>query len=606
MADFTPVIKASTNVKDDLRLAASDRKIALDEVDFDLLSYETYYKKLEDKEWHPMDGENILSQMTQEEIYSSDFLLSQEYQINIRPFVPHQYMHLHFSVAMSKAKGLVTAIIDPLSIIPLKKGVKEWIKDSINRKKLRLGFIIGMADEELDNEINKLLATIQKKGPLTEPYSLTIAKFFPPIAVVNDAIILHYKAGSKNNSLIDGVQPGDLLFEYIFPKHGRNGRGCDGAPIVTPEPLIKYAGVIQIDDETISREQDVKGIRYYAKVSGFVKRENGVFLIAQELNLESVSMKKTGCIEAGIDKDIFLSVNQKIFNEDAVGMGVSIDVQKVDISGTVGENTKITADELNIGAQTHRKSTIDVAQVANIQLHRGDLKAKEANIDVLEGGRVEADVARINKMLGGEVVARKVYVDVLYSHAKIVALESIEVNWIEGDDNVLIIDPYSVSVYHEKIAAMQTAIGEKEVLYQLHSQELSDQQSKFKEKNVRIKQFQQRIISAKKSGAEPMMADVIRIRNYKKEAHDLNEAASKLREEDEYLSALRAKLDKLYEADLHGVIIHNAIYNGQNRVAFVDPKTREEYSVFPKGEMTHISLELSGEQKKVRLNSKSD
>lgn len=63
-------------------------------------------------------------------------------------------------------------------------------------------------------------------------------------------------------------------------------------------------------------------------------------------------MKKTGSIEAGVDKDIFLAVNQKVFNDDAVGMGVHIDVQKVDIGR---ENTKIRAEELSIAAQTHRK-----------------------------------------------------------------------------------------------------------------------------------------------------------------------------------------------------------------------------------------------------------
>ena len=86
MVQFTPVTKASASVKEDLRKAASDRKISVDELDFDLLSYETYYKRLPDQDWHPMHGVNLLTQITQEELYSSDFLLKQEYQIKIRPF----------------------------------------------------------------------------------------------------------------------------------------------------------------------------------------------------------------------------------------------------------------------------------------------------------------------------------------------------------------------------------------------------------------------------------------------------------------------------------------------------------------------------------------
>ncbi|MDD5212464.1 MAG: hypothetical protein PHV62_08625, partial [Sulfuricurvum sp.] len=134
MLEFSPVTKVSMNIKDDLRLAANDRKISVDDVDFDLLSYETFYKRLPDKEWCPMYGDNLLTQITQEELYSSDFLLRQEYRINIRPFIPPQYFDLRFSVSMSKARSLMTAVISPTSTIPLKKGVKEWIKEAINKK----------------------------------------------------------------------------------------------------------------------------------------------------------------------------------------------------------------------------------------------------------------------------------------------------------------------------------------------------------------------------------------------------------------------------------------------------------------------------------------
>lgn len=602
MLEFSPVTKVSMNVKGDLRLAASDRTISVKDLDFDLLSYETFYKHLPDKEWHPMCGDNLLSQITQEELYSSDFLLRQEYKIRIRPFAPSGYFDLRFSVSMSKARGRVTAVISPASTIPLKKGVKGWIKEAINKKMLRLGFLIGMADEQLDVDINRLLSYIQKKGPLSEPYTLIIAQFFPEIPTVNDAIILHYKERNKKKSLIEGVNPKELLIEYIFPKQGRNGRGCDGVPIVVLEPKVKYDKSIKMDDATIYAEEDERSVRYYAKVSGFVKLERGYLSISQTLSLKSLSLKKTGSIDVGGDKQIALELNQKVYREDAVGMGVRIDIQKVDIIGTVGENTKIKADELTIGAQTHRKSTMEVSGAATIQLHRGNLKAKEANIDMLEGGRVEADTVRINKMLGGEVIGRKVYVDVLYSHAKIIALESIEVNTIEGEGNALIIDPDSISAYHEKIAQIKATVTEKESSYQLAKKELSDKQLGFKQKNTQINQFKQRITRAKTNGFEPINVDVARIREHEAQGHKLHHEEGKLREEAQYISALHDMLNKLYEADLQGVILCNDVYNGHNRVAFVDPKTRREYALFPRGAVRKIVLELHGDEKKIRVD----
>lgn len=604
MATFTPVTKASVDVKEDLRLAASDRKLKAEEVDFDLLSYETYYKRASDKEWQVMPEGDVYTHISEEDVYSDEYLLRQEYQIVIRPSVPILYLDLHFTVGISKAKGILTAIIDPSSIIPLKKGVQEWIKTVINKKKLRLGYMIGTDDEQLDKEILRLLSRIQKQGPLTEPYSLPIGSFFPQINTINDTVVLHYKnqdEDPEDPSYIHGVQPGDFIMEYVFPKKGRNGRGLDGAPIIVAEPTIKYAGVMKIDPATISSTQAEGSIHYFALVSGFVKREKGIFVVAQELFLESVSMK-TGSIAPGSDKNITLTVEQKNEGEDAIGAGLRLDVQKVDISGTVGENTKIKTCELNIDAQTHRKSTMEVSGVANIKLHRGDLKAKEANIEVLEGGTIEGDVVRIKKMLGGEIIARKVYVETLFAHAKIVALESIEIDSIEGEGNTLIIDPAFFGVYHEQIAELKAKILVKENILRDDKKELGMKQFAFKEKNVQMKRFQQRIADAKNSGREPLEMDVLSIRQYRAEAGRLQLLSVKVVEEENSLHILRDMLKKLDEADLHGVITHHGIYYGNNRVQFVDPNTHQEYSIFPKGTVPNIHLQRRGDEKAILLH----
>lgn len=604
MAEFSPVTKASVNVKEDLRFAASDRKLSAADVDFDLLSYETYYKKVSDKEWHVLPSGDVYAQITQEELYNEQYLLSQEYQITIRPSVPLLYLDLRFSVGISKAKGIVTAIIDPSSVIPLKKGVQEWIKTVINKKKLRLGYLIGTDDEQLDKEILRLLAKIQKQGPLTEAYSLPIGSFFPPIDTIDDRVVLHFKKQDEDPedpSYIHGVQPGDFIMEYIFPKKGRNGRGLDGAPIVVPEPVIKYAGVMKVKETTISSSQDENGIQYFALISGFVKREKGIFVVAQDLYLAAVNVK-TGSVVPGADKDITLTVEQRNAGEDAVGSGLRIDVQTVDISGTLGENTKIKACELSIDAQTHKKSTIDVSGVATIKLHRGDLRAKEANIDVLEGGTIEGDIVRIKKMLGGEIIARKVYIETLFAHGKIIALESIEVDNIEGEGNTLSIDPAHFGVYHEQIADLTVKILEKENTIRDDKKELGMKQFAFKEKNVQMKRFQQRIADAKNSGREPLEMDVRSIQQYRIEAGKIQLLSAKVVESENALHVLREMVKKLHEADLHGVITHHGTYYGNNRVAFIDPNTRQEYSIFPKGQVTNIHLQKRGDDKALLLH----
>ncbi|MGE4472442.1 MAG: flagellar assembly protein A [Sulfuricurvum sp.] len=600
---FTPINKTSTNVMSDLLTIAKDRGVAVDELDFDLLTYETYYKGTVDDEWQYLEGDNLLEQTTEIEIRSKLFLLRQEYQIHIRSFSPHPYLDLRFSIATDKYKSKAVAIIDPKSTIPLKKGVQKWIKEAIVRKQLRHGLMIGIFSTHLDQEINRFLLKIQKEGALSAPYRLPIAELFPPVPPTNDKIILHYKELNKSNSLIEGVHPDDLILEYVFAKHGRDGRACDGNHILVPEPVIRYAGQLVVDEESVKAEEDEESIRFYAKKSGFVQRKKGVFLIAQELQIDTASFKKTGSIEAGVDKEISLKIKKKVAVEDSIGTGVNIDVQKLDVSGTVGGNAKIQACEVTIGAQTHRHSKINVTEAANIHLHRGNLKAKEAIIEILETGKVEADTVRVSKMVGGEIIARTVYIDTLYSNARITALESIEIQTIEGEGNNLVIDPHALESYHEKIEALKIDIRAKTSRLQEQSKELIARQISFKEKHSRIKQFQQRLIEAKKNGTEPSKADVIRVMQFKAESEDLKKFSDTLQEAEAHLHALNEELNKLYEADLHAVVIHHGVYNGHNRIIFIDPKTHQNYAVTPNTQVTTVRLIREGEDKRLLLES---
>lgn len=601
MSAFIPITVLTTNVMQELKKAALAQRVSVDDLDFDLISYETSFKGTVDDEWQLLQGDDLLTQTTEIEIRSPHFLLRQEYQIYIRPLKPHPYLDLHFTIATDKTKSKVITVIEPTSKIPLKKGVQEWIKEAIIRKQLRHGLMIGLYDQGLDREINRLIGKIQKEGPLTFIYRLPIGEFFLPTFPINDKIVLHYKEANETNSLIEGVNPGDLILEYILPKPGRDGRACTGNHIAVPEPVVKFASYILIDPETLTTEQDEESIRFYAKVSGFVERKSGMFFISQELQIESASFKKTGSIETGMDKDVSLRINKKVSSEDAIGMGVNIDVQKLDVSGTVGGNAKIQACDVNIGAQTHRKSQINVSQTANVHLHRGNLKAKDAHINILESGKVEADVIHIKKMVGGEIVAREIHIDTLYSNARITALESITIQNIEGNGNNIIIDPHAIESYHQKIIDLESELKTKNIQLQNETKALAARKIAFTAQNNRIKDIQTRVLAKQKSGEAPMKADMIRLQQYKLERDGIKEASDDLSVAEASIETLQETLDNLYEADLHAVVTHHGIHNGHNRIIFIDPKTRQEYAISPEGKVTHIRLRKEEDEKKFLL-----
>lgn len=590
-------------VPDELKKIAQQWNLPIDTIDFDLLSCQTQYRGAIDEDWHILDGNNLGEITTEVEIRSPLLLIRQEYQLLVRPFVPHPHFDLRFTMASDKYKSKLVAIIDPSSNLPLKKGLQEYLKETIDRKKLRSGCMIGITDGSLEKEINAMLLKIQKEGPLREPYRLPIAHFFPPVAPINDNVILHYKKIQRKNNLLDGVEVDDLIFEYILPQNGADGRSCTGEHIHVGEPLIRYQHAISIDPQTIRAEEDHHSIRFYATKSGFVERKNGLFTVSQDLHLKSASFKSTGSLEAGSEKEITIKIGAGEEGDDAVGSGVNIDVQTLDVKGTIGSNTNIQACEVTIGAQTHKKSFIDVQENATIHLHRGSLKAKNATINILEAGTVEAQTVYVKSMSGGEIIAERVIIDVLYSNAKITALESIEIKNIVGDGNDLIINPRAISSYLEHITALENELVHKQLESRERGKKYLQKELLLKEDRARIQRTIENINTATRQNREPLKSDKGRLTQYKSAVASLKNEAIMIKAHEEALHAFERKLDGLYEADLEAVVTHHKPYDGNTRVQFIDPKTRRTYSISPKGNITHIRLHKEGDEKKFFFES---
>jgi hypothetical protein len=575
----------------------------MEALDFDLLSYQTQYRGSIDEDWQTLTATQLDEITTEVEIRSAMLLIRQEYHILVRPLVAHPHFDLRFTMASDKYRSKAVAIIDPSSKLPLKKGLQEYIKETIHRKKLRSGFMIGITDGNLDDEINAMLLKIQKEGPLTTPYRLPIAHFFPPIPPSNDNVILHYKKIQRDNNILNGVHADDLIIEYIFATQGRDGRSCTGEHVHVGEPLIRYENSINIDPENIRVHEDQYSIRFYAINSGYVERKNGVFTISQDLHLKSASFKGTGSLEAGQEKEINIKIGRGEDGDDAVGSGVNIDVQTLDVKGTVGSNTKIQACEVTIGAQTHKKSLIEVQENATIHLHRGNLKAKNATIQILEAGTVEAETVYVKNMSGGEIIAQRVIVDVLYSNAKITALESIEIKSIIGNGNELIINPRAIPSYLDQITALERELTDKKFALQQKGREYLQKETSLKEQHSRIKRTQQNINTALNENRSPLKADKVRIMQYKNAVAALKNDEVMLKAHEEAIQAFERKLDKLYDADTHAVITHYKPYDGHTRVQFIDPKNSKVYAISPNGKITHIKLHKEGDEKKFFFES---
>lgn len=333
-------------------------------------------------------------------------------------------------------------------------------------KKLRAGFLINIFEDNLDSQLQKLIKIIPDNQPLKKDIKFTVALGLLPQEPVDGKLEkLYEKKTIESKSIIAGVEKGELIAQYILVKDGIPGRSCDGKfippiqpTIINPQPSV---------DETINEKILIDRIEYYANRERYpIVDHNNKIYISNNLQLKEATFKSTGTIATG-DQGVDVSVNinhDKTDNEDAIGSGVKIDVKELSVNGSVASNVYIETEQLNIDAQTHSKSMMTVKDKATIKLHRGDLTAKEAEIDILESGKVTASKSvTIRQMLGGTVIAPIVKIDKVLVNTTIIASELIEINTIIGEHNKLIIDPDSIKSHHDSVEALQEEIKNKKL-----------------------------------------------------------------------------------------------------------------------------------------------
>ena len=593
---FTPVVRNSNSIAKSLLEFSKDRNIPTKLLDFELISYETLIKREHDTEYKVIQKE---SEISREDLLNDETHIIQEYSIKIIPLSPSSSpIKLLLSANKQKTKAVVT--IQKGSVFNQDAHLLRELKQMIWHKKLRAGLFIDMFETNLEPQLKKLLKLLPYGKPLYKDIKFVVAQGIesqPPMHAKIEKI--YEQKEQEVHSIIEGVTKGDLVIKYIKAKEGSDGRACNGKFLYALAPSTKVSEP-KIDESIVKKELP-DFIEYYANENGYVLYYKGNLSISKTLNLEGADFKSTGDIEAGeASKDISVNIaHKKSQSEDAIGSGVNIDVKTLNVDGAVGSNVTISTDDLVVDAQTHKRSQMEVANSANIKLHRGDLIANDAEIDILETGKVTAHrTIYIKKMVGGEAIAPVVKVDQLFSNSTIIASELIEIKSIHGEDNKLIINPDVINSYHKDIATLKEKIKETHKKLKVESELFTSKAHEHSEQIDRIKTFQKRIILATKSGKTPMKQDVIRVRTYKRESEKLTLTKELLAKEQAQIKLLEEELEAMYSKDLQAKIIMHTSYDGNTKVIFINPKTADELMKLPKGTIETISLELNEENER--------
>lgn len=209
----------------------------------------------------------------------------------------------------------------------------------------------------------------------------------------------------------------------------------------------------EINGDGIKKVEEDNVIKYEANANGFISFKDSKIELIDIATLNQVGVNTTGCMLGGVDKYAEVDIECYDNSKDALQSNTTLEAEIVNIKGNVGENTVIRAKRLHIKGQTHQSAVI-YAQEAFISIHKGTLYCKEADVEMLEAGRVNAEYANILDLQGGKVVANKVVISRLHSHSNVDFCEKLHLKIIENGDNKLNFDIFADSEKKGKMLAL--------------------------------------------------------------------------------------------------------------------------------------------------------
>ncbi len=338
---------------------------------------------------------------------------------------------------------LATLRVLPTTRVFFQSGNEEPALNELLRKtraKMALeGVIYGLvSDDEIKEKWRGILEKWEKGKK--EVSTFVVAKGHPVVHPSREEIyhvpLITYagKVIDKRSGRIDfkdrgyterKVEPGSVVvtIEYL---PGEVGIKVNGAVIpFKPVPPLPFL----VDEETLDVREESKGkkkiYKLVAKVDGFVVIERGKIFLSPVLKLSGVDYS-TGSVDM-VDRsqgvDILIS-GTDVETTDAVrdGFKVVSPGKVVEIKGSVGRNAVVDGRVVVVqgtvasGAmiRAEEECTINIATGANVECqgraiiaraNNAHIKARNAEVNVLSGGRVEGEIVSVVKNLNHTTIA---------------------------------------------------------------------------------------------------------------------------------------------------------------------------------------------------------
>lgn len=569
-----------------------EKNIPLQKIDFDLLGFKTEISSSTTDE----KPKTATYPINEEEWLDKTLSFRQSYDIFLRFATPSPDFQVQLGFGGNKYLTSVIAFIKPTSILANLENIEEKLETELNKKKLRLGMMIGIYDENMKKSIKSLADYLRSGSKLERDFKIDIFNGPEFVPTRDDKLDLLFQKTDGGNVKpgVFSTTAGSTVMVYIKAKLGKESRDSKGRFLEVVEPKVTNETDIKVGEGIEIIDSDDERV-YKAKKTGFIVFDGASLDVTEEMALHEVSLK-TGSIDAGMDANAKLDITDDNPDSEAIGDNMSVRAAVINVQGSIGANASIEAKEVSIGGQTHKTSKI-IAGKAHIKNHKGYIEADEVEIDTLEGGEVVAKKAVIGTSIGGKVKADECYIKVLGSNNIIETTKLVEIENPQGGENKIVVeaaanagDMKELNDLEAKISKLQKGIEEKE---EYLKKELKEVESA----TASVNEIKAKIEEERKKNSPLANVLLAKLKHFSANLDKAKEVQKVLADEKEELKHLLEETDLLQYRVLDAKIKAVNTWKGYNFVSFklIYPPREFTYRVMEGSETKEIILKKISE-----------
>ena len=582
-----PTIVKTENVAKELVDLAKRNGVSTNSLDFDILEVQTYTRVNRDKveaDWEEVSVDEMHQLDDATAILNPNFQIKQVYEVEIYTKDDNDvFKEFRAAVGANASKCKIYLSIKAGSKVVTSPRFEEDFLNYINKSKIRAGILINIFDEMVPDVVSRISAQAKVDGNIEYDKNQTIlvADAYEPTPTIDDKFVIHYEKETQSNEndrvdyanrgFIHSVLEGDTLMEYIKPKKGKPGRNCRGEFIEPQEPEVNHVPDFNVD-ETIEEVDNKDNVIYKAKEAGYISFESNTYQIKSDMDVGEISFKTTGSISTGLDSEVSLSVKENDSQKDAIGHGMDVEVSEIDIKGNVGSNAKVYAKRATVEGQTHKSSHMK-ADDLTINVHKGLAEGENIKITRLEHGVVNGKKVEVVQAMGGTIKAREINIGICTSYVKVTASKKIEIEKLQGSENIFMIDPLIHGEKKDKFSDAQNEISElKKDLAEI-KREIEKYKKIVKDNTASFNEVKKRLLHYKKNGIKMPSSFVTKYKQFHKAQQHLDSITDEYNTKNDKLLLLTTKTASFQDHITDARIINRDRWVGHNEIIFrlVDP-----------------------------------